>query len=69
MKGLCRRLLVLTVVLSLTLALLMPLAGCAKKEPTPGEALDSAIEEAGEAAGEVGEAVEEAAEDVEEAME
>ncbi len=80
MRGLFRGLLVLTVVFSLTLALLMPLAGCGKKEPTPGEALDSAIEQTDEAAEEVseaaeeaaeavGEAAEEAAEDAEEAME
>jgi len=69
MRGLFRRLLVLTVVFSLTLALVLPLAGCGKKEATPGEAVDSAIEQTGQAAEEVGEAAEDAAEDAEEAME
>ena len=69
MRGLFRRLLVLTVVFSLTLGLLLPLAGCGKKEATPGETLDNAIQETGDAVEDVGEAVEEAGEDVEEAME
>ena len=66
MKTLCRRFLLLLVVLSLTVGVLLPMVGCGGEPDSPVESISDAVEDAAESGAD---AAEDAAETAEDAME
>ena len=63
MKTLCRRFLLLLVVLSLTVGVLLPLVGCGGESESPVERIRGPVEDAAEGAADAAEDAAETAED------